>query len=233
MRLADLRGSGGRRQDRADLLLLVVVFAANPTQVFVVPQAWQFLTQPLFAALALALVLRSGATLRDVGLERRALGAGLRWGLIAAGVILAALAVTWAVPDGRELLDDPAVVTSSTADLLHETLLRIPVVTAGPEEVLFRGAVLAAAVRRWGALPGALASSLLFGLWHLSPTLNDGSFASVWAGVGAAVGAVAFTFAAGLVFVWLRRRSGSLLAPFLAHWAANALGLAAVHLASH
>jgi hypothetical protein len=35
----------------------------------------------------------------------------------------------------------------------------------------------------------------------------------------------AVTTAAGLVITWLRGRSGSLLAPVLAHWATNALGL--------
>jgi uncharacterized protein len=37
---------------------------------------------------------------------------------------------------------------------------------------------------------------------------------------------VAGTALAGLVFCWLRLRSGSLLAPALAHWASNGLGYA-------
>jgi membrane protease YdiL (CAAX protease family) len=36
--------------------------------------------------------------------------------------------------------------------------------------------------------------------------------------------AVAGTAVAGLVFCWLRLRSGSLLAPALVHWALNGLG---------
>jgi membrane protease YdiL (CAAX protease family) len=46
-------------------------------------------------------------------------------------------------------------------------------------------------------------------------------------------GAVAVTFAGGLVFAWLRLRSRSLLAPVLAHAATNGLGLAVAWLAVH
>ena len=36
---------------------------------------------------------------------------------------------------------------------------------------------------------------------------------------------MAFTAAAGVLFAELRRRSGSLLAPMLLHWATNAAGV--------
>jgi uncharacterized protein len=47
------------------------------------------------------------------------------------------------------------------------------------------------------------------------------------AGIGAIAGAVLVTTVAGMMFCWLRERSGSLLAPILAHWATNSLGLLA------
>ncbi len=40
-------------------------------------------------------------------------------------------------------------------------------------------------------------------------------------------GTVVFTTVAGLVFALLRQWSGSLLAPFLLHWATNGLGILA------
>ena len=72
-----------------------------------------------------------------------------------------------------------------------------------------------------------LASSLLFGLWHLDPT-------ALWSldRLGGAVGTVAATAAAGAVFHVLRRRSGSLLAPVLAHWGTNGVALGVVWLAT-
>jgi uncharacterized protein len=39
------------------------------------------------------------------------------------------------------------------------------------------------------------------------------------------VAAVCFTALAGVALCWLRLRSGSMLAPFLAHWTVNGLGV--------
>jgi membrane protease YdiL (CAAX protease family) len=47
------------------------------------------------------------------------------------------------------------------------------------------------------------------------------------------LGAIAVTFAAGLVFCWLRLRSRSLVAPLLAHVATNGLGLAVAWFTLH
>jgi membrane protease YdiL (CAAX protease family) len=72
----------------------------------------------------------------------------------------------------------------------------------------------------------------LFGLWHVLPALDLARTNNAVAGSGrrarlavAVVGTVAFTAAAGVLFGELRRRSGSLLAPMLLHWATNAAGV--------
>ena len=46
-------------------------------------------------------------------------------------------------------------------------------------------------------------------------------------------GAVIATAAAGFVFTWLRRRSGSLIAPIALHWSLNGLGALAAALVWH
>jgi membrane protease YdiL (CAAX protease family) len=57
-----------------------------------------------------------------------------------------------------------------------------------------------------------------------------GGFVGMLAGVLLAVVATA---AAGFVFSWLRRRSGSLLAPIALHWSLNGLGALAAALVWH
>jgi len=52
-----------------------------------------------------------------------------------------------------------------------------------------------------------------------------GAAASVAGQVLVVLGSVAVTFVAGLAFCWLRLRSGSLLAPIMAHVATNGLAL--------
>ena len=47
------------------------------------------------------------------------------------------------------------------------------------------------------------------------------------------LGSVAVTFAAGLIFCWLRLRSRSLIAPVVAHFATNGLALTVAWLTVH
>ena len=65
--------------------------------------------------------------------------------------------------------------------------------------------------RRWGLTSGNVGFTRIFG----------GGVVGMLAGV---VMAVVATAAAGFVFSWLRRRSGSLLAPIALHWSLNGLG---------
>jgi membrane protease YdiL (CAAX protease family) len=71
-------------------------------------------------------------------------------------------------------------------------------------------------------------AALVFGVWHVRPTLGglaandlvDGT----WARALAVLAVCVFTAAAGVLLSWLRLRSGSLLAPALLHLATNTLG---------
>jgi membrane protease YdiL (CAAX protease family) len=79
-----------------------------------------------------------------------------------------------------------------------------------------------------------LASALLFGLWHILPTIDTldvnpaGDLFSGIMGVTIAAGsAVAGTALAGLVFLWLRLRANSTIASILAHTAINSFALLA------
>ena len=112
----------------------------------------------------------------------------------------------------------------------------IPLGTVLPEEFAFRGLLLALLGRRYGVLAGTLLSSGLFGLWHVVASLGGGPANAAIVGVvgGGTAGTVArviatvsFTTLGGVVLCWLRLRSGSLLAPILAHWTVNALGVIA------
>jgi membrane protease YdiL (CAAX protease family) len=79
-----------------------------------------------------------------------------------------------------------------------------------------------------GPAVATVVPGVMFGLWHVLPSLGVGN-AGAESGVRwpALVGTVVFTGLAGLVFGELRRRSGSLLAPALLHWATNGLGVPA------
>jgi uncharacterized protein len=189
------------------------------------------------AVLLLAVGRRAGASARDLGVERRRLTAGLRWGAAAAGVVAVAVggavALADVVPGIATLLADERAVATESA-LMYATLVRIPLGTALFEEIAFRGVLLGLLLRVTSTGWAVAASSVVFGLWHIPPTLvtlevNGVAGASI-EGIAAMVGAVVVTTVAGTCFCWLRLRSGSLLAPVLAHWSTNALGLRAAAL---
>jgi membrane protease YdiL (CAAX protease family) len=100
------------------------------------------------------------------------------------------------------------------------------------EELIFRGVLLGAMLRRWDARWSIVATSILFGLWHLPDVVHtSGGPLHV---AGAVAGTVVVTTAAGVLFGILRLRSASLVAPILAHLAFDAgayvLALAALRL---
>ena len=173
----------------------------------------------------------AGLSREELGLARRSLPAGLRWGGACAVPVATGYAVALAVPALRPLLLDGRVAGRGGADLAHQALVRIPVGTVLWEEVAFRG-VLLAVLRRLVPPPAAVgASAVLFGVWHVRPTLeglaaNDLDRGPVATGAAVVLGC-AGTGAAGVLFAALRLRSGSLLAPALLHLATNSFGVGA------
>ena len=115
---------------------------------------------------------RSGLSASDLGLRRDRLWAGARWGGAVAAVVAGALAVAWAVPALHPLLDDARVQRLSPGAVAYHALVRIPLGTVLFEEVAFRGALFGALAPTSGRVRAALASSAVFGLWHVRPTLG-------------------------------------------------------------
>ncbi len=191
---------------------------------------YDFLYVPLSLAVAGAVLMagrRHGLAASDLGLEGSATRFGLRWGGYATAVAVAVLGTAVAIPALHGLLDDARVAEISIGGLLYRTLIRIPLGTVVLEEVAFRGVLFGAWARWRGTMAAAVGSSVVFGLWHIRPALellaeNDLAEALV-ARVPTVAAAVALTTAAGLVFCFLRIRSRSLLAPFVAHAAINSL----------
>jgi membrane protease YdiL (CAAX protease family) len=176
------------------------------------------------AAAATTMSLIRGKSAEQLGLARSRLGSGLGWGAMGVAVVAGATVAGTRWRLTAPLFEDQRV---NPDDVAYQTLIRIPLGTVLLEEVLFRG-VLPAHLE-----PNAshdVTSSVLFGLWHVLPTLTTLDINSVERPalrVGSVAVAVTTTTAVGLGFGWLRRRTGSLLAPALIHWAANAGGYVA------
>lgn len=187
----------------------------------------------LAGLVVLGLGFAVGLDRADLGLERRDAARGLAYGAALWGVVALVLVAAAALPATRDSLQDDGTIVSTGA-MLRRTLIVIPLGTALLEEAAFRGVLLGLFAKRTSIWRAAIVSSVLFGLWHIPPTINsaDGSGAigdasrSGGSTALVVVGVVVAMTAAGMVFCWLRIRSRSLVAPFVAHWWINATAFA-------
>ena len=180
------------------------------------------------AACLLVAVRVGGCSANDLGLDRRRVTSGLRLGGIVAVVTVLVMLAGSFIPATEVFFRDDRAGGVGVAGLLYQVLFRIPLGTVLPEELLFRGVVLGLASRTWRPPAAMAASAFLFGLWHVLPALglvtaNEG-VSQLGLGRGVVLSAVVSTAAAGLVFAWLRLRSGSVVAPMLLHVATNSVG---------
>lgn len=184
------------------------------------------------AAVLLLIARRDGESWRDVGLgplTKRAVIAALAM----IGIVFAVYLIGVLIPSTREAFGDQRVGALSTGEVMWRALVRVPLGTVVLEEIAFRGVLLAMLWRRIGVVHAMVASSLVFGLWHILPSLgitqaNDALGAAVGTGPGGRIVGVLFvvvsTFFAGLIFCELRRRFDHLIVPMALHWATNGLG---------
>ena len=218
----------------------LVVFAAavataltgwNNLVVALLPAGWYVAANLAAAAVLLAAARGLGLSWRELGLAREHLAAGARWGGAALALVAAGYLLLLAVPATRPLLADARVAGLDAGAVAYRALVRIPLGTVLWEEVAFRGVLLAALARVLPLRSAVAASAAAFGVWHARPTAQALAVNGLVDGIlDTALGVLlgcAFTAAAGVLFAWLRLRSGSLVAPALFHVATNSLGLLA------
>jgi uncharacterized protein len=220
-------------------VVVVVLVLTNLIAHFTTP--WASIGTVPVAAVGLVIMMRcSGLGWVDLGLGREHWKSGVGYALAAVAVVAAVIAVGVLLPTTRPMFMNNRYATVSGA--LIASMVVIPLQTVIPEELAFRGVLHGTLNRAWGFRGVALVGSLLFGLWHVATSLGltgsnvgftrlfGGGIVGMLAGVTAAVLA---TGAAGFVFSWLRRRSGSLIAPIALHWSLNGLGALAAALVWH
>ncbi len=222
---------------QVDIAVVVVVLAlTNLIAHFTTP--WASVATVPAAAVGLVILVRcNGLDWAELGLGREHWKSGLGYALAAVAVVGSVIAVGVLLPMTRPMFLNHHYATISGA--LIASMVIIPLQTVIPEELAFRGVLHGALSRAWGFRGVALMGSLLFGLWHVATSLGLTSgnvgFTRLFGGgiVGMLAGvtlAVLATGAAGFVFSWLRRRSGSLIAPIALHWSLNGLGALAAAL---
>lgn len=223
-----------------DIVVVVAVLViTNLVAHFTTPWA-SIATVPAAAVGLLILVRRRGLGWSELGLGREHWRTGAGYAAAAVAVVLSVIAIGALLPATRPMFMNNNYATISGA--LIASMVVIPLQTVIPEELAFRGVLHGALNRAWGFRGVAAAGSLLFGLWHIATSLgltsSNVGFTKLFGGgvagtVAGVVLAVVATGVAGFVFTWLRKRSGSLLAPIALHWSLNGMGALAAALVWH
>jgi membrane protease YdiL (CAAX protease family) len=212
----------------AALLTTIAVLAVFNVTRHVLSSGAQFPLNVAMAGVVLALARWPHLSASELGLSRADLGRGVRYGAVAAAIVLTVLLVAAIVPATRGAFDDSRADVGA-GRMLVEVLISVPLGTVLLEELAFRGSLLGLLRRLGSTTRAVIVSSVLFGLWHIAPALSTAGDNSSLPGTSssggglavAVVGTAVATTVAGLVFCWLRLRSGSLVAPMLAHIATN------------
>ncbi|MBF6474102.1 MULTISPECIES: CPBP family intramembrane glutamic endopeptidase [Nocardia] len=231
-----------RHRWRAHIDVAVVVMVLAGTNLIAhFTTAWaSIVTVPIAAIALLALMRKRGLGWSELGLSPRYWRRGSLYALGAVVLVLTVVAIGAALPLTRPFFLADRYATISGA--MIASMIVIPLQTVIPEELAFRGVLHGTLHRVYGARGVFAAGSMLFGLWHIASSFgltsgNRGLSGIVGGGVaGQIIGillAVVATAAAGVVFTWLRQRSGSLLAPIALHWSVNGAGALAAALVWH
>lgn len=216
------------------VVVVLLLVAVNVLQHLVWEGWW---VGPVAAVLLLAFARWTGLSWAQLGLHRDQHRSGVRWGLGAVGLVALVYLIGVLLPVTRSAFLDVRYHLG-IGGALFAAFVTIPVTTILLEEVAFRSVLWAMLARHAATWRVLVASSALFGLWHVLPAVGQatsgGGIGDALRGVGV-VGAAAavlvvlavvlFTTVGGVVAGELRRRSGSVLASAGMHWATNSLGV--------
>lgn len=214
-------------------LVVVALIAFNVVNNRVAPQdhylLWAF--GGSFGLLAIGVL--DGNSWTDMGLGWDYIITGLIWGVGSVIVVTVGYLLAATFRKGRDAMHDERVAALSGPRLMFQALVEVPFGTVLFEEIAFRAVLFSMLARRFGVVPAIIISSVLFGLWHILPSIGTHEQS---AALGSVVGegrrgnilavalSVLTTSIAGVVFAGLRLVSGSVLAPMGLHWATNGMG---------
>ena len=185
-------------------------------------------------AVLLAIARIDGITWTQLGLNKSSWQNGIIWSVIVIVAVTVFYAIAASLPFTRAGFADKRAAEGGYRRVFYHSVIRIPFGTALMEEVAFRGVLLAVVTLSWGVVAGVVVSSIVFGLWHVLPSLDFHDSHDATARIGdskkakasSVVATVLGTAAAGVGFCVLRLWTDSLFPPIALHAALNGIGFA-------
>jgi membrane protease YdiL (CAAX protease family) len=241
-----VRPAVGHRARQRRLIALCVAIAvlaiSNVMSNRILP-SWAYVPWNLsMAFVLLGIAYRGGAGPVAVGLGIRHWHRPVGVGLLLFGGTALLFALGMIVPATQSAFIDTRIGDADVAQMLWVVLVQIPLGTVVLEEVAFRGVLPAlmgaSPAIRWRWIP-VLGASLLFGLWHILPSIGiDNANAAVGGALGhnqvltTTLAVVSMTIA-GVAMCALAHLGKGIKTTMLLHWATNSLGFFAAWLLLH
>jgi membrane protease YdiL (CAAX protease family) len=218
------------------LAVVVLVLVVVNVWVHLGPRRAHVVTGPA-GALALVVVARAaGLSWDELGMSRNHVLAGLGYAALVTLPIAMVFGLGVTLPWTRRAFLDTRYRVPMRAAVVT-SLVTIPLATVVFEEVAFRAVLWGLLDVDHDAVVATVVTAGLFGLWHVLPALDAARTSTAISPGGlpagrvrllmTVLGTVVFTALAGVLFAELRRRSGSVVAPVLVHWATNGLAVVA------
>ena len=229
-----------RRRRLIALGVAVAVLAVSNVMSNRVLPSWAYVPWNLsMAFVLLGIAYRGGAGPVAVGLGIRHWHRPVGVGLLLFGGTALLFALGMIVPATQSAFIDTRIGDADVAQMLWVVLVQIPLGTVVLEEVAFRGVLPAlmgaSPAIRWRWIP-VLGASILFGLWHILPSIGiDNANAAVGGALGhnqvlTSTLAVVSMTVAGVAMCALAHLGKGIKTTMLLHWATNSLGFFAAWL---
>jgi len=229
-----------RRRRLIALGAAVTVLAISNVMSNRILPSWAYVPWNLsMAFVLLGIAYRGGAGPVAVGLGIRHWHRPVGVGLLLFGGTALLFALGMIVPATQSAFIDTRIGDADVAQMLWVVLVQIPLGTVVLEEVAFRGVLPAlmgaSPAIRWRWIP-VLGASILFGLWHILPSIGiDNANAAVGGALGhnqvlTSTLAVVSMTVAGVAMCALAHLGKGIKTTMLLHWATNSLGFFAAWL---
>ncbi len=215
------------------VVVLIALVLINIVNNRVAPQTHYLMWAFAGSVILLAIGLLDGNDFTDMGLGFAYLLPGLIWAVASIALITLVYFISSIFRKSREAFADQRIGAMSGGRLAFQAFVEVPFGTVLLEEIAFRAVLFSMLARRFGVIPALVISSVIFGLWHILPSIgthvnNPALGQMVGSGrrgaILAVLASVVTTTLAGILFVGMRIVSGSVIAPMGFHWATNGLG---------
>ena len=155
------------------VVVIVAIVVINIVNNRLAPQSHYLLWSFASSVVLIAIGLLDGNSFTDMGLGWWFYLSGFIWAATSIGVVTAFYVVVSLFKKTRQAFRDDSIGSLSAGKLAFQALVEVPFGTVLLEEIAFRAVLFSMLARRFGVVWAIVISSIMFGIWHVLPSIGD------------------------------------------------------------